>query len=151
VVKGVDRFAEATASLGLAIVEQESSTQTAEEAAEAVGASVSAIVKSLLFLTDQGPVLVLASGPNRVNVEALSERLGVVLRKADADAVKAATGYSIGGVPPIGHPSPLPTVMDEDFFVLEEVWAAAGSATAVFAISPARLRELSGAQVLQVT
>jgi len=151
VAKGVDRFTQATASLGIVIVEQESSTHTAEEAAAAVGASVGAIVKSLVFLSDDGPVLVLASGPNRVNVEALSGRLGTQLRKADADAVKAATGYSIGGVPPLGHPTPLTTVMDEDFFALEEVWAAAGSATAVFAISPARLQELCSARVLAVT
>lgn len=149
--KGVDRFRAATAELGLSIVEQSASTHTAQEAADAVGATVGAIVKSLVFLADDSPILVLASGPNRVNSEALSERLGLILRKADADTVKSVTGFSIGGVPPFGHPTALVTVMDEDFFAQQELWAAAGSSTAVFAISPARLQELSGARVLQVT
>lgn len=149
--KGVDRFRAATAELGLSIVEQSASTHTAQEAADAVGATVGAIVKSLVFLADDSPILVLASGPNRVNSEALSERLGLTLQKADADTVKSVTGFSIGGVPPFGHPRALVTVMDEDFFAQQELWAAAGSSTAVFAISPARLQELSGARVLQVT
>lgn len=149
--KGVDRFRAATAELGLSIVEQSASTHTAQEAADAVGATVGAIVKSLVFLADDSPILVLASGPNRVNSEALSERLGLTLQKADADTVKSVTGFSIGGVPPFGHPTALVTVMDEDFFAQQELWAAAGSSTAVFAISPARLQELSGARVLQVT
>jgi len=75
----------------------------------------------------------------------------MVLSKADADTVKSVTGFSIGGVPPFGHPQPLMTVMDEDFFTLDEVWAAAGSSVAVFAISPTRLQELSGARVLRIT
>jgi prolyl-tRNA editing enzyme YbaK/EbsC (Cys-tRNA(Pro) deacylase) len=70
---------------------------------------------------------------------------------ADADTVKEATGFSIGGVPPFGHASALDTVMDEDFFDLDQLWAAAGSATAVFSISPQRLQELSGARVLRIT
>jgi prolyl-tRNA editing enzyme YbaK/EbsC (Cys-tRNA(Pro) deacylase) len=94
---------------------------------------------------------VLASGPNRVDTVALGERLGTVLDKADADTVKLATGYSIGGVPPVGHPQPLVTVMDEDFFALTELWAAAGSAFAVFSVTPDRLRELTNARVLRIT
>lgn len=149
--KGVDRFRANTAELGLTIVEHGASTHTAQEAADAVGAQVRAIVKSLVFLAKDSPVLVLASGPNRVNAEAVGERLGMVLSKADADTVKSVTGFSIGGVPPFGHPQPLMTVMDEDFFTLDEVWAAAGSSVAVFAISPTRLQELSGARVLRIT
>jgi prolyl-tRNA editing enzyme YbaK/EbsC (Cys-tRNA(Pro) deacylase) len=149
--KGVDRFRANTAELGLTIVEHGASTHTAQEAADAVGAQVRAIVKSLVFLAKDFPVLVLASGPNRVNAEAVGERLGMVLSKADADTVKSVTGFSIGGVPPFGHPQPLMTVMDEDFFTLDEVWAAAGSSVAVFAISPTRLQELSGARVLRIT
>ncbi|MCF8548741.1 MAG: YbaK/EbsC family protein [Pontimonas sp.] len=149
--KGVERFAAETSHLGLAIVEHTESTHTAQEAADAVGAPVGAIVKSLLFIASETPLLVLVSGPNRVNAEALGNRLGRVLHKADADIVKSATGFSIGGVPPFGHPQPLETVMDEDFFALEELWAAAGSPTAVFSISPQRLQELSNARVLPVT
>ncbi len=149
--KGVDRFREATEGLGLTIIEHTSSTHTAQEAADAVGAPVGAIVKSLLFVAQGEPLLVLASGPNRVNPDALGERLGVRLDKADADLVKTATGFSIGGVPPFGHPQPLNTVMDEDFFSLDQLWAAAGSSTAVFAVTPQRLQELSHARVLPVT
>jgi prolyl-tRNA editing enzyme YbaK/EbsC (Cys-tRNA(Pro) deacylase) len=126
------------------------STHTAQEAADAVGAPVQAIVKSLVFLADGQPLLVLASGPNRVNTQALGLRLGLTLDKADADSVKQVTGYSIGGVPPFGHRQPIRTVMDEDFLALEVLWAAAGSSQAVFPISPDQLRELARAEVVSV-
>jgi len=148
---GVERFRQATTGWELDIREMSSSTHTAKEAAEAVGVEVGAIVKSLVFDSAGEPILVLVSGPNRVSVEELSTRLGRDLGKADASFVKTHTGWSIGGVPPIGHPSPLMTVMDEDLFQQAELWAAAGSADAVFQISPERLRELSLAVVMQVT
>ncbi|MFM1952860.1 MAG: hypothetical protein RL187_69 [Actinomycetota bacterium] len=148
--KGEERFRAATAGLDLAIQIQPDSTHTAQEAADAVGAPVGAIVKSLVFVADGEPIVVLVSGPNRVNQAALGERLGLTLEKADADTVKEATGYSIGGVPPFGHPTPLRTVMDQDFFALEELWAAAGSPHAVFPISPSQLQELAQATVLCV-
>jgi prolyl-tRNA editing enzyme YbaK/EbsC (Cys-tRNA(Pro) deacylase) len=151
VSKGVARFLEATSGLPLSVTEMAESTHTAQEAADAVGAPVAAIVKSLVFMADGDPLLVLVSGPNRVNVDALGERLGMTLTKADADTVKAVTGYSIGGVPPFGHPSPLRCVMDEDFAVLDQLWAAAGSTKAVFPITPEKLRELSKASLVQVT
>jgi prolyl-tRNA editing enzyme YbaK/EbsC (Cys-tRNA(Pro) deacylase) len=109
--KGVDRFREATVGLGLNIQDQNQSTHTAQEAADAVGAPVGAIVKSLVFLVEGQPLLVLVSGPNMVNLDALSQRLGASLSKADANTVKTATGFSIGGVPPFGHPQPLRCVM----------------------------------------
>ena len=99
--KGVDRFREATVGLGLNIQDQNQSTHTAQEAADAVGAPVGAIVKSLVFLVEGQPLLVLVSGPNMVNLDALSQRLGSSLSKADADAVKTATGFSIGGSHPL--------------------------------------------------
>ncbi len=148
--KGVERFRQSTTALNLEITIREESTHTAQEAADAVGAPVGAIVKSLVFIAHQEPLLVLASGVNRVNPEALGERLGMTLLKADADTVKAATGYSIGGVPPFGHPTALRTVMDEDLFAFEKLWAAAGSATAVFPIAPDRLQEISGASRVEV-
>jgi len=147
VASGVERFRAATHGMELDIRIHEESTHTAQQAADQVGAPVGAIVKSLLFGTPRGPILVLASGPNRVDPEALGERVGTTLGKADADAVKEATGYSIGGVPPFGHPQPLWTVMDEDLFGFETVWAAAGAPTAVFPISPERLRDCAGATV----
>jgi prolyl-tRNA editing enzyme YbaK/EbsC (Cys-tRNA(Pro) deacylase) len=132
------------------IREFDESTHTAAEAAAAIGCPVAAIVKSLVFEADGEPLLVLASGPNRVDTVALGARLGVVIGKADADAVKAASGYSIGGVPPLGLLTPMRTVLDESLLALPVLWAAAGSATAVFSIEPDELVRLSGAEVLPI-
>ena len=150
---GVARFLAAVEPLGLhpEIREFDESTHTAAEAAAAIGCEVAAIVKSLVFQADGAPLLVLASGPNRVDTAALGARLGAVIGKADADAVKTAAGYSIGGVPPLGLVTPMRTVFDETLLALPMVWAAAGSATAVFAIEPGELVRLSGAQVLPIS
>jgi prolyl-tRNA editing enzyme YbaK/EbsC (Cys-tRNA(Pro) deacylase) len=145
--KSVQRFLDATQGLDLAVREMADSTHTAQEAADAVGAPVGAIVKSLVFLADFGPVLVLASGSNRVDPELLGRELGTPLHKADADQVKAATGWSIGGVPPFGHSEALRCVMDRDLMQFDTLWAAAGSPRAVFPISPDRLCELAGASL----
>lgn len=149
----VTRFLEAAAEAGLVpeVREFDESTHTAAEAAAAIGCDVAAIVKSLLFEADGAPVLVLVSGPNRVDTAALGEALGVRLGKADAAAVKEATGYSIGGVPPLGHRTRLRTVLDESLLGLDVVWAAAGSPTAVFAIDPAELARLTQAEIQSVT
>jgi prolyl-tRNA editing enzyme YbaK/EbsC (Cys-tRNA(Pro) deacylase) len=149
---GVTRFLTAVEPLGLRpeVREFDESAHTAAEAAAAIGCSVEAIVKSLVFEADGSPLLVLASGPNRVNTAALGARLGAVIGKADANAVKTASGYSIGGVPPLGLLTPMRTVFDETLLNLPIVWAAAGSATAVFAIEPAELVRLSGAEVLPI-
>ena len=149
--KGLERFRSATQLLNLDIRVHANSTHTAEEAADAVGAPVGAIVKSLIFMAPNEAILVLASGPNRVNQAALASHLGIDLEKADADTVKRETGFSIGGVPPFGHPRALRTVMDEDLLNFEHVWAAAGSATAVFSLTPRELVELSQATVLCIT
>jgi prolyl-tRNA editing enzyme YbaK/EbsC (Cys-tRNA(Pro) deacylase) len=145
-------YAGSLAERGIVIEVREmgDSTHTAQDAAAAVGCPVQAIVKSLLFVAAGEPVLVLASGPNRVDTSLLGGILGAPVSMADARAVKAVTGYSIGGVPPIGHPEPLRTIMDESLLALPEVWAAAGSAKAVFAIDPARLAELSGATIARI-
>jgi prolyl-tRNA editing enzyme YbaK/EbsC (Cys-tRNA(Pro) deacylase) len=148
----VRRFLDSVAVLGLTpeVREFDESTHTAAEAAAAIGCDVAAIVKSLVFEADGAPLLVLASGPNRVDTAALGARLGAAIGKADAATVKQATGYSIGAVPPLGHLTPLRTVFDETLLVLPVVWAAAGSATAVFAIDPAELARLTNAEVLPV-
>jgi prolyl-tRNA editing enzyme YbaK/EbsC (Cys-tRNA(Pro) deacylase) len=130
--------------------EMDDSTHTAQQAAEALGCSVAAIVKSLLFLAGDEPVLVLASGPNRVGPALLEELLGVPVTMSNAKTVKKVTGSSIGGVPPLGHPEPLRTVMDETLLVLPVVWAAAASQHSVFSIEPARLAELTSATVALV-
>lgn len=148
--KGVSRFLERTEGLGLQVREMSDTTHTAVDAAAAVGAPVEAIVKSLVFSVSGEPVLILVSGPNRVDTERVGELLGSPLEKADAQMVKDASGYSIGGVPPFGHSTQMRCLMDEDLMSLEEVWAAAGSARAVFPITPERLKELAEAELVRV-
>ena len=134
--------------------EMDDTTHTAQDAATALGCEVAAIVKSLLFISgdasDESPVLVLASGPRRVDTKLIAQLLGRPVRMADAKTVKLVTGSSIGGVPPVGHPRPIPTVFDESLLELDEVWAAAASAHSVFPIAPARLVELTSATVTKV-
>ena len=148
--KGVARFLERTAGLALDIRVMSETTHTAAEAAAAVGAPVEAIVKSLVFALNGEPLLILVSGPNRVDTALVGEYVNGVLEKADAQMVKDASGYSIGGVPPFGHSTSLRCLMDEDLLTLETAWAAAGSARAVFPITPQRLAELSSAEILRV-
>jgi prolyl-tRNA editing enzyme YbaK/EbsC (Cys-tRNA(Pro) deacylase) len=124
------------------------STRTAEDAAAAIGTTVGQIVKSLVFMDGEQPVLLLVSGPNRVDITAVGKRLGMTLERASAEQVRAATSFSIGGVPPIGHPTLLPTWIDADLLSYELVWAAAGTPNAVFPISPADLRRITGAEAL---
>jgi prolyl-tRNA editing enzyme YbaK/EbsC (Cys-tRNA(Pro) deacylase) len=120
-------------------------TRTAQDAAAAIGCSVGQIVKSLVFVRDHQPVLVLCSGSNTVD----AQRLG--LMKADADVVRRATGFAIGGVPPYGHPAPLDTLVDEDLLGHDEIWAAAGTPRSVFPLTPAELVERSGGTVARVS
>lgn len=110
--ESVRRVAEALEALGLEarIEEFAESTRTAQEAAAAVGATVGQIVKSLVFLAGDRPILALVSGANRADTAKLAGVAGGPITRADADAVRAATGYSIGGVPPIGHATPPPDV-----------------------------------------
>ena len=122
--------------LGLTVQELPESTRTADDAAAALGCSKAQIVKSLVFrdATEDKPVVVLASGPNRVNEKSIAAHLGHEIGKADADFVKRRTGYAIGGVPPLGHLEPVKLFVDADLLQFEEVWAAAGTPSAVFKI-----------------
>jgi len=149
----VSAYVERLRALGLdpEVREFPEGTHTAQDAADAIGCPVAAIVKSLVFTLDDEPILVLVSGANRVDTAALGERLGGTLGKADARTVKQATGYSIGGVPPLAHATPLRTVIDEDLLQLEVLWAAAGSAMSVFPLAPDELVRLSGGEVVPVT
>ncbi len=142
----VQRVAEALARHGVEaeIREFAESTRTAAEAAAAIGTTVPRIVKSLVFLADDQPILVLASGGNRVDTGKLERLTGKTIRRADAERVRAETGFSIGGVPPVGHPGALPVYVDEDLLQYDVVWAAAGTPYAVFPIAPQRLVEISG-------
>jgi prolyl-tRNA editing enzyme YbaK/EbsC (Cys-tRNA(Pro) deacylase) len=146
------RFQDALRTLGFQgeILELESSTRTAAEAAQAAGCEVGQIVKSLVFLLEpeQTPVLVLASGSNRVHEKRLGRQLGGSLAKADADFVHQVSGYAIGGVPPVGHKTPLQTYVDEDLLQYPVVWAAAGTSNAIFQLAPQELVNLTGGQVV---
>lgn len=116
-------------------------TRTAADAADAVGCSVGQILKSLVFAADGEVVVVLTAGDNRVDADALAAELGVdAVRTANPDEVKAATGWSIDGVPPFGHDAAVATYLDESLSTHDRIWAAAGTPDAVFALSPDDLR-----------
>ncbi|HEX7621317.1 MAG TPA: YbaK/EbsC family protein [Anaerolineales bacterium] len=134
------------------IVEYQDSTRTSAEAAERVGCQIGQIVKSLIFRGQSSgkPILVLTSGANRVNENLLSRFAGESIGRADADFVRAATGYAIGGVPPVGHPQPLETYFDEDLLQYGKIWAAAGTPNAVFELTPADLEKMTGGKVVKL-
>ncbi len=142
----------AAAGLTLNVVELPQSTRTAPEAAAAVGCTLGQIVKSILFRAPQSdrPVLVLTSGANRVDEKTIAALLGEPLAKADADFVRARTGFAIGGVPPVGHLEPIPTFIDEDLLPHAEIWAAAGTPNALFCLTPADLLRATQGHVARV-
>ncbi len=149
----VDRFTEAALRLGLDIevTRYPEGTRTAADAAAAIGCDVAQIVKSLVFDSDRGFVLAMTSGANRVDTARLGELLGRDVRRADADGVRAATGYAIGGTPPFGHRTRLTVVIDPDLLVHDIVWAAAGTPDAVFPISPQTLVDATEADIVEFT
>lgn len=132
--------------LDLKVVELAASTRTSQEAAEAIGCTVAQIAKSLIFRAGESdrPVLVIASGTNRVDEKKVAALAGEKIGKADADFVRQKTGYVIGGVPPVGHATPPITLLDEDLARFDEIWAAAGSPNAVFRLTPADLTRMTG-------
>jgi prolyl-tRNA editing enzyme YbaK/EbsC (Cys-tRNA(Pro) deacylase) len=132
---------------GLSVREFPAGTRTAVDAARAVGCDVGQIVKALVFVAAGRPVVALVSGANRLDEKRLAAVAGEPVLKADAETVRSATGYSIGGVPPFGHATEVPVFMDRDLLGYGVVWAAAGRPDSVFEIGPDRLRELSGASV----
>jgi prolyl-tRNA editing enzyme YbaK/EbsC (Cys-tRNA(Pro) deacylase) len=136
----------------LEVVELPGSTRTAVEAAQAVGCQVGQIVKSLVFKAkhSERPVLVIASGANRVDEKKIEAQIGEPLGKADADFVRLQTGFAIGGVPPLGHTSHLEAFIDRDLFQYAEIWAAAGTPHAVFRLSPADLQAMTGGLVIDL-
>lgn len=148
------RVQEGLTTLGLEcqVVVMPDSTRTAKEAAAAIGCGVEQIVKSLIFRGKQSgrPILVVASGVNRVNEKKLAELAQEPIEKADADFVRARTGYAIGGVPPAWHSEPLQTFIDEDLLRYAEIWAAAGTPHAVFRLTPADLQRITGGLVVRV-
>ena len=135
------------------VVELPASTRTSQEAAQAIGCQVAQIAKSIVFKANssQRPVLVIASGPNRVNEKGIEKLVGEPIGKADADYVRRRTGYVIGGVPPLGHAEPLQTFIDQDLLQYPEIWAAAGTPHAVFHLTPDELLRITGGLVIKVT
>ena len=132
------------------------STHTAAEAAAAVGAEIGQIVKSLVFVNpgEDGalePILCLVSGPNRVDLARLAAVTGARdVRRATAREANELSGFTIGGIPPIGHARPMRVIMDPDLGRFPIVWAAAGTATAVFPVPPGTLRSISNATVAPI-
>ncbi|WP_376959489.1 YbaK/EbsC family protein [Azospirillum sp. A26] len=135
--------------LGHRVVEHEGSTRTSEDAANAVGCDVAQIAKSLIFRTKETdrPVLVVASGANRVDEKAVGRLIGEKIERADPEFVRESTGFAIGGVPPIGHAVPPLVLIDDDLLRLETIWAAAGTPNAVFRLTPADLVSMTGGRV----
>jgi len=149
------RVQQALQELGLSLVvlELPASTRTSQEAAQAIGCKVGQIAKSIIFrgaLTDQ-PVLVIASGPNRIDEAIISGLLAERISKADADFVRQRTGFAIGGVPPLGHTEKLEIFIDQDLLQYSEIWAAAGTPHAVFRLTPQELVSMTSGKIIQVT
>jgi prolyl-tRNA editing enzyme YbaK/EbsC (Cys-tRNA(Pro) deacylase) len=147
------RIQDLLASRGLPheVIEFEQTTRSAADAAAAIGCTVAQIAKSILFRAASGaPVLVVASGPNRVDETKIAAALGEPIGKADADFVRAATGFAIGGVPPLGHAQPPRTLIDKDLLALPTIWAAAGTPNAVFQLTPDELVAMTGGKVADI-
>lgn len=145
-----ERFQARLRDLGLDAEVQElaDSTRTAQEAAAAVGVEVGQIVKSLVFVDDDGPLLCLCAGDRRVD----TAKLGSGVRQAKGDEVREATGYAIGGVPPVGHDRPVRTLVDASLLRFDLVWCAAGTPHAVFPVAPAALvAAIPEAQIREVS
>lgn len=146
-----ERFRQQLEARGYAfeVVELPDSTRTAKDAAKAIGCSVPQIAKSLIFrgVETGAALLAIVSGSNQADTDRLAGLIGERLEKADADFVRAQTGYAIGGVPPTGHPQPLRTLIDRDLLAFDAIWAAAGTPRAVFRMPTAVLAELTSGRV----
>jgi len=134
------------------VVEFEAGTRTAADAAAAIGCTVGQIAKSLVFRTLESnrPVLVVASGTNRVSEAKVAQVLGEAIGRADAAFVRERTGFAIGGVPPVGHAEAITTIVDRDLRTFGEIWAAAGTPNAVFRLTFDDLVRLTGGTMAEV-
>jgi prolyl-tRNA editing enzyme YbaK/EbsC (Cys-tRNA(Pro) deacylase) len=147
-----DRVVAAFAAAGVAcdVVDIPDGAPTAAAAAAALGVDVGQIANSLVFVADDEPLLVMTSGANRVDTGRVGELLGARVKRADAETVRAATGFPIGGVAPAGFPGPLRVLVDEDLLRYDTVWAAAGTPHTVFPLAPADLVRVTGGTVAAV-
>ena len=148
------KFQDLLKSLGYdyTVIEHAESTRTAQEAADRAGCELGQIVKSLIFKgKDSGkPILVLTSGANRVDEKRISEYAGETIGRADADFVRAVTGFAIGGVPPVGHIQTMETYIDEDFLQFPTIWAAAGTPNSIFELKTEDLQKMTNGKVVRV-
>ena len=151
---GAQRVQDTLKNLGFSyqVIELAQTTRSASDAAKAIGCEVGQIVKSLVFKTKntKRPILVIASGSNRVNEKRIADLINEPIGKADADFVHQKTGFSIGGVPPVGHLEKLITFIDEDLMQYERIWAAGGSPNAVFKLTPLDLVKMTGGRVISI-
>jgi len=148
--RNVQRVIDAGVALGIDVrpVTFPEGTKTAQDAANAIGVDVGQIVKSLIFGVDEAVVLAYVSGANQLDERKLAAAAGGgKCNRVDADTVRTTTGFPIGGVPPFGHATELPVFVDPDLLQYSEVWAAAGTGTDVFALTPADLQRATGAVV----
>ena len=147
--KSARRFRDSLAEQGhqVDVIALEDSTRTAQEAADTIGCTVAQIAKSIVFREASAdvPVLVIASGTNRVDINKVEALIGASLEQAGGSFVKKKVGYAIGGVPPAGHASPVRIFLDRDLQSFDEIWAAAGTPFAVFRLTPEQLPEITGA------
>jgi prolyl-tRNA editing enzyme YbaK/EbsC (Cys-tRNA(Pro) deacylase) len=134
------------------VIEHTESTRTAQEAADRAGCELGQIIKSLIFKGKASgkPILVLTSGANRVDEKRISEYAGEAIGRADADFVRATTGFAIGGVPPLAHAQKMETYLDEDLLQYKTVWGAAGTPNAIFELTPDALQKMTGGRVARV-
>jgi prolyl-tRNA editing enzyme YbaK/EbsC (Cys-tRNA(Pro) deacylase) len=142
------------ASLGerFQVLEFDAGTRTAADAAAAIGCEVARIAKSLIFrgANSGRAILIIASGVDRVDEKKAALAVGEPITRADADFVREATGFAIGGVPPVGHRTKPVVLIEESLLQLHEIWAAAGTPNAVFRLTPADLVELTGGRTVAV-
>lgn len=139
--------------LAFDVIELAASTRTAHDAANTIGCDVAHIMKSLLFCTEKTnqPVLVLASGINRVNEQIIEQWVGEKISKADAHFTRNITGFAIGGVPPVGHKQKITHIfIDEDLLQHRVLWAAAGTPNAVFSLSSSELQSLIQGKIIAI-
>ena len=148
------RVKQALAALGydFDVVEFPQGTRTSEEAAAAAGCELGQIAKSLVFRAAKSDrsVMVIASGPNRVDEKKVGRLLGEKIKRADADFVRRKTGFAIGGVPPVAHLEPPVTFLEQDLLSHDEVWSAAGTPNAIFRLKPGELLAITGARAADV-
>ena len=152
--QSVQKVQDTLHSLGykFTVIEFAESTRTGQEAAVRVGCTLGQIVKSMIFKGQNSgrPILVLTSGSNRVDEKVISEYAGEPIGRADAEFVRAATGFAIGGVPPIGHLQPMETYLDEDLLQYASIWAAGGTPNAVFELTPPALQKMTGSKAVRI-